>query len=44
MPIGTPVLHVVNRAAADGSNGTVILDGLLWRAGHDVKPAADRRD
>lgn len=31
-------------ARGDGSNGTVILKGFLWWAGHDVKPAAARRD
>lgn len=30
-------------ARGDGSNGTVILKGFLWWAGHDVKLGATRR-
>lgn len=30
-------------ARGDGSNGTVILKGFLWWAGHDVRLAASRR-
>ncbi len=31
-------------ARGDGSNGTLILKGFLWWAGHDVKLGATRRD
>ncbi len=31
------------QAQGDGSNGTVILKGFLWWAGHDVKLGATRR-
>lgn len=31
-------------ARGDGSNGTVILKGFLWWAGHDVKLSDTRRD
>lgn len=34
----------IDRAArGDGSNGTVILKGFLWWAGHDVKLGSSRR-
>ena len=34
---------VDREAQSDGSNGTVILKGFLWWAGHDVKLAGSRR-
>lgn len=34
---------VHREARGDGSNGTLILKGFLWWAGHDVKLAEDRR-
>lgn len=34
---------VDREARGDGSNGTVILKGFLWWAGHDVKLGASRR-
>lgn len=35
---------VDRQARGDGSNGTVILKGFLWWAGHDVKLGSARRD
>ena len=34
---------VDREAKGDGSNGTLVLKGFLWWAGHDVKLGASRR-
>ncbi|MGO1383208.1 MAG: DUF1707 SHOCT-like domain-containing protein [Arachnia sp.] len=36
--------EVDRQARGDGSNGTVILKGFLWWAGHDVKLGSSRRN